>query len=116
MTNERFCPHCGEVLTWVGNELTCQAGKMGLSQNMYQLLEAQVRSRGSVAELNFEGSIPGKHCYCCGTTMKGLVGDKISYGCERCAMVYPGLIIRRLVELHPHLKTERFQHGYSENA
>jgi predicted RNA-binding Zn-ribbon protein involved in translation (DUF1610 family) len=113
--NQRFCPHCGEVLVNDGKILMCQVGEMPLSPDIYERLEEAIENRKAANAADLDPEKQGMKCYFCGKQML-LTKSTFSYCCSHCGLIYSGVVVRRLVELHPHLKTDTFKYGYSKNT
>jgi hypothetical protein len=87
---------------------------MQLSEGMYRSLEDAIGLTAPAVE-ELDSTKQGMYCYCCGKKTQ-LMKAAFSYGCSHCGFVFSGLNIRRLVELHPHLRTGKFEYGYVEDT
>jgi hypothetical protein len=95
------CPKCGAPMQRRGNELTCDAGGMGLSHALERSLLAHFGPDSPVITVPPLSFRVGGQWFCPADGMPMRVADHVVQ-CPRCARSLTGSQIYQLVEVHPH--------------
>ena len=81
---------------------------MPLAPWMENALEEAIMESDYCSKQTADGD--GIYCFGCGS--KTITNSDGIHLCDCCGAKYSLLIMHRLVELHPHKKTDIFEHGY----